>query len=422
VTAQLNVTLHGRLVATITNTPGDINVVAIDRDFASDPQAPVLSFKAFRDPVTRAYRSAIRPTQTVVHPYSANLLPEGPLRAYLARHARMKSGRDFPLLWLLGNDLPGALIMRDAEGALEPPHDHGHGDDEGEHAAARSETFRFSLAGVQLKFSASGDPQRGLTIPVGGQGGSWILELPDQRFAGFPENEYSMMTFAREVGIDVPNIGLVAAGEIAGLPGDVQFSGNAYYIQRFDRGPLGERFHMEDFAQANMLYPAQKYERFNFDMLLTQVADLMGGDVAMELLRRIVFNIGIGNGDMHAKNWTVLYRDDRTPSLAPAYDYLSTITYIPGENLGMNLAGTKAFAEIDLERITRLASHAHLSTKAAERIVRDMVARMREVWPAIKDTLPIDDAHKIAITQHMSRVPLFQATNPTGTSRTLRRA
>ncbi len=409
-TAQLNVTLHGRLVATITNTPGDTNVVAIDRDFANDPQAPVLSFNAFRDPVTRAYRSTIRPTQTVVHPYFANLLPEGPLRTYLARHAQVKPIRDFPLLWLLGNDLPGALIVRDAEGASEPPHDRG---DRGvnENVTASPETLRFSLAGVQLKFSASGDPQRGLTIPVGGQGGSWILKLPDQRFAGVPENEYSMMTFARQVGIDVPTIGLVAASEIAGLPGDVQFSGNAYYIERFDRGPLGARIHMEDFAQANVLYPSEKYERFNFDMLLTQVADLMGSDVAMDLLRRIVFNIGIGNGDMHAKNWSVLYRDDRTPSLAPAYDYLSTIRYMSNENLGMNLAGTKAFANIDLERIARLTSLARLSTKAAELTVRDMVTRMRDVWPTIKDALPIDDAHRNIVTQQMNTVPLFQATD-----------
>ena len=407
-TAQLSVTLHGRKVVTITNAPGDTNVVTIDRDFASDPQAPVLSFNAFRDPVTRAYRSTIRPTQTVVHPYFANLLPEGPLRKYISRRAHVKPIRDFPLLWLLGNDLPGALIMRDDQGILQPPPDHGRREDESDNPAARVGTLRFSLAGVQLKFSASGDPQRGLTIPVDGQGGSWILKLPDQRFAGLPENEYSMMTFAREVGIDVPIIGLVAAGEIEGLPSDVRFSGNAYYIQRFDRGPLGERIHMEDFAQANVLYPSEKYERFNFDMLLTQVADLMGSDIAMNLLRRIVFNIGIGNGDMHAKNWTILYLDDRTPSLAPAYDYLSTIKYMPNENLGMNLAGTKAFADIDRERIARLASHAHLSVKTAELTVHDMVGRMRDVWPAIKDTLPIDDFHKRAVTEHMDSVPLFK--------------
>jgi serine/threonine-protein kinase HipA len=156
-----------------------------------------------------------------------------------------------------------------------------------------------------------------------------------------------------------------------------------------------------------MIFPAQKYSRFNFDMLTAQVADLMGSDAAMDLIRRIVFNVGIGNGDMHAKNWSIVYRDGRTPCLAPAYDYLSTIVYLPNDDLGMNLAETKAFAEIDTLRIGRLAARARLSTKVAVRAARDVVARMRGVWPIIKDTLPIDEAQRTTITAHMESVPLF---------------
>jgi len=412
VSGQLNVMLEDRVVATITNTPDDTNFVAIERDFANDPDAPVLSSMAFRDPVTRAYRESIRPTRTVAHPYFANLLPEGPLRTYLAARAHVGSTRDFPLLWLLGHDLPGGLIMRDSAGATVPPR-------EDEYAATGSADvdptmLRFSLAGVQLKFSATGDPQRGLTIPVDGMGGSWIVKLPDQRFAALPENEYSMMTFARAVGLEVPRVGLAEAREIAGIPGDVRFSGKAYYIERFDRAPGGRRVHTEDFAQANALFPSEKYRRFNFDTLVLQVADLMGSDAAMDLVRRIVFNIGIGNGDMHAKNWSVMYRDGRTPSLTPAYDYLSTIVYLPEDDLGMNLAGTKSFAEVDAARIVQLAARARLSTRIAEREALDMVARMRDVWPSIKETLPLEDEHRAAITAHMERVPLFRTRFITG--------
>lgn len=38
---QLNVMLQGRKVATITNTSNDISFVAIERDFATDPNAPI---------------------------------------------------------------------------------------------------------------------------------------------------------------------------------------------------------------------------------------------------------------------------------------------------------------------------------------------------------------------------------------------
>lgn len=402
---KLNVLLHGIHVATIENTEGDVNVVTIDRDFANDPEAPTLSFKAFRDPATGAYRTTPRPTQTVVHPYFANLLPEGPLRKYLSAHAHVKSIRDFPLLWLLGNDLPGALIMRDADGEeLPPPDDDATTEADEEHDPS---VLRFSLSGVQLKFSASGDPDRGLTIPLRGMGGHWIVKLPDQRYDRVPENEFSMMTFAKAVGIDVPRVGLVSRNDIGGVPIDIRFEGNAYYIERFDRTTDGGRIHTEDFAQANQFYPSEKYKRFNFDQLLIQVADAMGSEAAMALIERIVFNIGIGNGDMHAKNWSVIYRDGRTPSLTPAYDYVSTLLYVEAENVGMNLAGTKQFLDIDMERLMRLAARAHVSTKMAETRARQMVERMHEIWPTIKDTLPLANDLRETITEHMARVPLF---------------
>ena len=52
--------------------------------------------------------------------------------------------------------------------------------------------MRFSLAGVQLKFSAIGSARHGLTIPADGAGGSWIVKLPSAQFPGVPENEYSI--------------------------------------------------------------------------------------------------------------------------------------------------------------------------------------------------------------------------------------
>jgi serine/threonine-protein kinase HipA len=402
-TTQLEVTMHDRLVATITNIPGDTNVVAIDPDFAADPTAPALSFKAFRDPITGRYRERIRPTQTAVHPFFANLLPEGPLRTYLAKHARVKPMRDFPLLWLLGNDLPGALVLRNPEGDMLPPHDDTSAPDL---ATDGDRVFRFSLAGVQIKFSATGDPKRGLTIPVGGMGGHWIVKLADQRYEQVPENEFSMMTFAREVGLDVPRIGLVRPSDIAGLPRDVSFAGQAYYIERFDR--VGDaRVHTEDFAQANLLYPDDKYRRFNFDMLTEQVATYVGEEAALDVIRRIVFSIGIGNADMHAKNWSIIYPDGRSPRLAPVYDFLSTIVYIPDGDFNLNLAGTKAFADLDDSRFARLAAHARLPRKPVLDAAHDMAERMLVVWPEVRADLPLNAEHRAMITAHMIAQPLF---------------
>jgi serine/threonine protein kinase HipA of HipAB toxin-antitoxin module len=88
-----------------------------------------------------------------------------------------------------------------------------------------------------------------LTIPAKGVGGSWIVKLPSLRFEGIPENEFAMMTLARLVGIEVPEIKLVDIGSIGNLPDGIgDLRGQAFAIARFDRTPAGA-VHTEDFAQ-----------------------------------------------------------------------------------------------------------------------------------------------------------------------------
>ncbi|MEA2721293.1 MAG: serine/threonine-protein kinase HipA [Candidatus Eremiobacteraeota bacterium] len=406
-TAVLDVWLHDYHVGTITNIVNDTNIFALDEAYRADPNAPILSFKAFRDQ-TGAYRRAFRPTQTRLHPFFSNLLPEGYLRQYLARHAHVKPVRDFPLIWMLGHDLPGALRVVDADGSAVPPAGRDH---RGISEDSRGELLRFSLAGVQLKFSATGDPKRGLTIPVSGMGGHWIVKMPDQRFKRVPENEFSMMSFAKAVGIDVPDIGLIDPGTIAGMPSDVRnLTGNAYYIKRFDRLPSGGRVQTEDFAQANGIFPGndRKYTQFNFDSLAEQVTRQAGVSGMLDLTRRLVFTVGIGNGDMHSKNWSFIYRDGRTAELAPAYDFVSTIVYMPDDDLGMNLLGSKSFDDFDESRLRALADRALAPRKPVLDTAYEMVNRMREQWPRTASEIPMEKADRDFITKHMDRIPLFR--------------
>jgi hypothetical protein len=52
-----------------------------------------------------------------------------------------------------------------------------------------------------------------------------------------------MMTLAKEVGIDVPEFGLVPVGSIGNLPAEFsEDKTNAYFVRRFDRGPDIFRF------------------------------------------------------------------------------------------------------------------------------------------------------------------------------------
>jgi HipA-like protein len=91
---------------------------------------------------------------------------------------------------------------------------------------------------------------QGLTVPIAGIGGDWIVKLPSPRFDAVPENEYAMMTLAQAVGLDVPEVRLVPTKDIAGLPPDLPDAfGQSLAVRRFDRPHPGERVHIEDFAQ-----------------------------------------------------------------------------------------------------------------------------------------------------------------------------
>ncbi len=159
--------------------------------------------------------------------------------------------------------------------------------------------LRFSLAGVQLKFSAVMEASGGLTIPAGGMGGSWIVKLPSGRFASVPENEYTMMALARAVGIEVPRTELIEIRDIRGLPEDAgAMEGKALAVQRFDRGAGGETIHMEDFAQVFGLYPEDKYRHRSYANIAAVLWAETGEAGTYEFLR-LVFSVLIGNADMH---------------------------------------------------------------------------------------------------------------------------
>ena len=336
----LRVLLYGEPIGTLTRFAGDRTLFTFNNDYVADDNRPTLSL-AFKSD-QGSLISDFNPVQTRVMPFFSNLLPEGPLRGYLAERAGVKPEREFFLLWALGEDLPGAVTVESADG--EPwPFDvadaaEGRGQD------TQATALRFSLAGVQLKFSAVEDAHKGLTIPARGVGGSWILKLPSLAFEGVPENEFSMMTLARLVGIDVPAVKLVDVSTVGNLPAGIEtLKGRALAIERFDRLADGTPVHIEDFAQVFRLYPDDKYRKAS-SMNIASVIGAESDDADItEFVRRLTFNMLIGNADMHVKNWSVMYPDKRNAVLAPAYDYVATIAYLPDDTAALKVSRTKRF-------------------------------------------------------------------------------
>jgi serine/threonine-protein kinase HipA len=390
----LSVQLHGRQIGIITRLAGDRQLFAFEQDYIDDQQRPTLSL-SFKGS-TGGLVTNFRPVGRRVPAFFSNLLPEGHLREYLAERADVNPEREFFLLAVLGADLPGALVVAPLEGQAKPPeahHDHDDEQREDDHGHGGEEPLRFSLAGVQLKFSAVMEASGGLTVPVDGMGGSWIVKLPSALYKAVPENEFAMLELARRVGISVPENKLVEIPSIKGLPEQAHtVEGKALAVKRFDRLPNGEPVHMEDFAQVFGRYPNHKYKFHSYANIAAVLWAESGENAVWEFVRRLVFSVLIGNADMHLKNWSLLYPDRRTPVLSPGYDFVATLPYIPNDTLGLSFGGTRSLSEITPEQMRRFADTARIPASPLWQIAVETAERTATAWKTLEhaDLLPKD--------------------------------
>ena len=406
----LTVHLHGEPIGTLTHLGSERSIFSFHDAYIDSDDRPTLSLN-FKD----RYGDLItefRPTKRKLAPFFSNLLPEGPLRRYLSELAGIHEQREFFLLWVLGRDLPGAVTVEPANSEAWPsvgPLDESH---DASTANTHENALRFSLAGVQLKFSAITDVTGGLTIPASGVGGGWIVKLPSQQYRGVPENEFSMMTLARMIGINVPVIDLVDVKAIGNLPSGVDRLGDkAFIIERFDRRDDGSAVHIEDFAQVYGVYPEDKYKKASYRNIASVIATESDHADVAEFIRRLTFNTLIGNGDMHLKNWSLIYPDQRRARLSPAYDFVSTLPYMPGDQAALNFSRTRRFDEFTEDELSHLAAKAALPRKLVMDTARETIGLFMERWQKEKAHLPMSADVVEAVDRHLETLPIVGATN-----------
>jgi serine/threonine-protein kinase HipA len=393
----LAVQLHGRQIGILNRLGGERQLFSFEQDYIDDPNRSTLSL-SFKGQ-SGGLVTVTRPVSRRVPPFFSNLLPEGHLRTYLAEQAGINPEREFFLLAMLGADLPGAVTVTPLTAGGHPV--------ESEKNEEQADNFRedgvlrFSLAGVQLKFSAVMEASGGLTIPAHGIGGSWIVKLPSTQFQSVPENEFVMLELARAAGIKVPEVFLVPIDSIQGLPeAAARMEGRALVVKRFDRID-GARIHMEDFAQVFGLFPGDKYGQRSYANIASVLWAETGQEGTFEFVRRLVFSVLIGNGDMHLKNWSLLYPDGRKPVLSPAYDFVATLPYIPGDKLALKFGGSQSLDEITVEQVRRFCDTARLPASPLWEIVRDTVERTAAAWKTLEQKNLLPSAMRKAIEKQI---------------------
>ena len=119
-----------------------------------------------------------------------------------------------------------------------------------------------------------------------------------------------------------------------------------------------------------------------------------------------MFNTLIGNADMHLKNWSVIYKDKRAASIAPAYDFVSTIPYIPDDSTSLKVSRSKKFSDFTLDELSHLAAKAMLPEKLVLDTAKQTVAGFHEIWAKEKAHLPLTKSMIEAIETHLRSIPL----------------
>ena len=206
----------------------------------------------------------------------------------------------------------------------------------------------------------------------------------DREYPGLPTNEFAIMRLAKAIGIDVPEVELWPRDDIDDLGPGVWTSGEplAYVVRRFDRSP-GGRIHIEDFAQVLGCFGAGE-EKYRSTVESLAAIAYRGRDRASlrEMVRRTVFNLLIGNGDAHLKNWSLIYPDRKIARLSPAYDLVCTAAYPDLADLGLPFFGTARLSEISRDHFVRLQAGLNVDDDDVLDVVDEMIDRFSGAWAA----------------------------------------
>jgi serine/threonine-protein kinase HipA len=400
----LRLTLHERLVGYLAGFHNGRNILSFADEYREDVTRPTFSLTTHpRFPYADKLMAEPWARNQRLHPTLSNLLPEGSLRELIAQGLKVHVDSEFHILSYLGQDLPGALIADPMEPEDVPDSVlTTHGKAKAVKFEKVTQENRFSLAGVQMKFSMKEKDGR-YNLSRGDVLGDWIIKMPSTKHKYVPVNEYTAMMLASLIGVEIPEIKLVELDKLDNLPQiNLPDEKLAYAIKRFDR-EKDQRIHMEDFAQVLVKYPHEKYSSANYEQIARIIYGYSGNGLidTQQFARRLLTNILLANGDAHLKNWSLLYPDQITPRLSPAYDIVTTSVYIDGEQqYALSLGGTTEWYGVSYAKFEYWAKKSGIPWRAIKPHLDDSMEKARSLWPEALKDLPMNGEHKQKLKQH----------------------
>lgn len=330
---------------------------------------------------------------TNLHPFFANLLPEGLRFTALVRKVKTSPDDLLSLLIAVGADTTGDISVGTAEGPEGVELDNLNTIDfeQLRRGMLQGVVSDEGLPGVQLKISAD----RVLSVIRGSKRGrSYLLKLADPERPRLVQNEHACMALAKACRLPAAETRIVTdARGVSGL-----------LVERFDRLNGGSRkVHFEDLCQLLNRYPWDKY-LISVEEALTAIreATTAPSPSCLQFLQLYAFSYIIGNGDMHAKNFGVLGKPDGGfVGPAPAYDLLTTLPYRDlDQKRAMPFEGKRG----DLHRpdLLRMAKLAEIPQRAVESMLDLLSARLVKELDRL-DAMGFTPSHTGAIKREIRR-------------------
>ena len=302
-----------------------------------------------------------------VPPYFAGLLPEGRRLTALRRAVKTSADDELSLLLAVGGDPVGDVqvvpvgvrpevdqplitVERDFSEVLFS-----------DMLADAGIIDPTALAGVQDKASA-----RMMSVPVGLGSGRFILKVDPPEYPHVVENEAYFIGVASRGGI--PTVTARVVHDRTGRPG--------LLVARFDRvaGDDGKAVSLpvEDGTQVLGLYPADKYRVTTEELLGGLARRCAARPVAVrDIFRQVAYAWLTGNGDVHAKNLSILQAEPGGEwRLAPAYDLPSTLPY-RDHTMALSIGGRRD--GLSRKSLLAFGREMGLPERAAERTLRDVL-------------------------------------------------
>lgn len=328
--------------------------------------------------------------------FFAGLLPEGPRLIAMKNRIKASLNDELSLLLEIGQDLVGdvQVLLKGVNPSL---------DRESLSLALTGSDFSFKqirqahygsrasgIPGVQDKVSS-----KMLNAPVRSANIDYILKLNPDSVPFAVQNESFFLGLANQCGIETAKFKMLADSE----------GEHALRLKRFDRissGAIKLRLAAEDGCQVLNQYPSEKYNQ-DFITVATKLISLCPARAVagLTLFKQLVFSWLIGNGDAHAKNYSILETPSGEWRISPAYDLLCTRYYQDRE---MALPINEQVTGWSRQLLVEAASKIQVPEKAAQKVITKQLLVLDNLSKTIIDgALPFESHANYEVAKFLKK-------------------